>query len=216
MLVEFIGAAGAGKTFLSERVRGTLKDEGLAAQNFDLIQIHKAAPRNLFLATRAVYLSVMTRPITLFRAKRAFAVIASYSIRRELCEQAGGIQITCEGLFHKIISLYRNSRGLEMDQLADMLFRRIKPPDVVIVVEVSAQTAFARRSARNRPNDHFTRKSVRADVEIITEMIEVMARIKQSLHPPMRVVRVNAEEEGGEVAVADIVAALKSAERSHG
>lgn len=209
MLVEFIGAAGAGKSFLSDRALDALKAKGLAAVNFDLIRIDKAAPRNLFLAVRAVYLSIVTRPISLFRLKRAFAGISSYSIRRELCKQIGGIQITSEGLFHRIITLHRNSRGLEMNQLADMLFRKIQPPDVVVVVEVSARTALTRRIARNRPNDLFTRESVRADVEIISETIEVMEHIKRTLHPPMRVIRVNAEEEGGEIAIAKIVTALE-------
>ena len=96
-----------------------------------------------------------------------------------------------------------------MAQLADMLYRRIQPPDVVVVVEVSARTAFVRRSARNRANDQFTRESVMADVPIITESMEVMAYIKRTRHPSMRVVRVNAEEDGGEAAIAEIIAAVE-------
>ena len=209
MLVEFIGAAGSGKSFLSDRVLDALTARGIVAGNFDRIEIDKVALRNIFLAVRAVYLSAMTRQKTLSRFVRTFTIIASYNIRRELCEPVGGIQITSEGLFHRIITIHRNSKALGMAQLADMLYRKIQPPDLVVVVEASVRTAFARRTARNRANDLFTRESVQADVAIITKAIEVMAHIQQTLHPPMRIVRVNAEKEGGEVAIAEIVASLE-------
>lgn len=208
MMVEFIGAAGAGKSFLSGRVLDALTARGMAAGNFDLIEIDRAAPRNVFLAARTFYLSVMARQKTLSRFAHTFTSIARYSIRRELCEQLGGIHITSEGLLHRIITIHRNSRALGIGQLADMLYRRIQPPDVAVFVEVSARTAYARRSTRNRANDLFTRESVRADVEIIAGTIEVMAHIKRTLHPSMQVVCVSAEKDGAEEAVAEIVAAL--------
>lgn len=208
MMVEFIGAAGAGKSFLSDRVREALKGRGMAAINFDLIEIDKVSPRNAFLVARAFFLTVMAKQKTLFCFKHTFETIARYSIRREVCEQVEGIHLTSEGLIHRIITIHRNSSGLGVDQLANMLYRRIRPPDVIVFVEVSAQTAFARRSARNRANDLFTRESVMADVKIIGESIEVMEHIKRTLHSPMRIVRVNTEQVGAEDATAEVIAAL--------
>lgn len=208
MMVEFVGAAGAGKSFLSNRVLDALDSRGVAAADFDLVEIDKTAPGNAFLVVRAFWLSLMARQKTLSDFARTSTIIARYNIRRKLCEQAGGIHLTSEGLIHRILTIHRNSRSLTVGQLAELLYRRIQPPDVVVVVEVSAGTAFARRSARNRPNDLFTPDSVRADIEIIAESIEVMEHIKRTLQPSMRVVCVNTEQEGAEDATAEVVAAL--------
>ncbi len=214
MLVEFIGAAGAGKSFLADRILRSLMEKGIAASNFDSIAFRKTSPRNLLMAARAAYLSLMARQKSLSCYARTFTIITRYSIRRVLCEQVSGIYITSEGLCHRIITMYRNSKVPDMYQLASMLYRRIDPPDVVVVVEVSPGTIFSRRSARNRADDIFTPESVNADAKIISESIEVMTQIKRTLHPPMRIMRVNAEEEGARGAIAEILAALESDYRS--
>jgi hypothetical protein len=191
VLIEFIGAAGVGK------------------RNFDLIEIKKSVPRNLILAPQATWLGMMTRPKTPSHLARAVSVIAKYSIRRNICLQSGGIHITSEGLFHRIITLHRNSRSIGMVQLADMLFGKIEPPDVVVLVEASAEKVFARRSDRNRPNDLFSVDSVKADITIVKECIGAMVYVQRTVHPSMRILQVTADEEGGEAAIEKIVAALE-------
>lgn len=208
-MVEFIGAAGVGKTFLSDRVLEALRSRGMAARNFKLIEIHKAAPRNLIYMARAAFLSAMTRPKKPSLFVHAMRVIGTYSIRRARAEQLGGINVTCEGLFHKIITLHRNSSTLGTRQLADLLFLRIEPPDIVVVVEASAETIFARRTHRNRENDRFSTESVNADIAMVNESIVTMLHVQRTLKPMLPVVRIAAEEEGGDNAVAEIVAAIE-------
>lgn len=209
VLVEFIGAAGVGKTFLADRVLIGLQETGIEAWNFDLIGISRIAPSNLVLALEAVYMGAMTRPKRPFFFARAVGVIARYSIRRRICEQVGGIHITSEGLFHRIIRLHRESRVSGKLQLADMLFRRIQPPDVVVVVEAKVEAVFARRSDRSRANDLFSVDSVKTDIADVKESIGGMEHVQRTLHPSMQILRIAADEEGGEAAVAEIIAALQ-------
>lgn len=209
MLVEFIGAAGAGKSFLSERVIDELQSRGLVARNFDLIKIERAAPRNLALLAKAIYLAAIMRPKKPALMAQTIGDIARYSIRREICRQVEGIHITSEGLFHRIVGFHRNSGALAMTQLAGMLFSKIQPPAVVVVVEASAEKVFARRTARNRANDIFSLESVGADIAIVRECVATMEYVQRTLSSQMRILRLDANEEGGAGAVANIIAELE-------
>lgn len=214
MLVEFIGAAGTGKSFLSERVLDGLRARGITARNFDLIEIDRTDRRNLALMSKAVYLGAMTLPKKLSFLPRAVGDIARYSIRREICEQVGGIHITSEGLFHRIIGFHRNSRARGMAQIAGMLFSRIQPPAVVVIVEASVEKVFARRTERNRANDIFSLESVAADIAIVKECVTTMEYVERTLGSPLRILRSDTNEEGGVAAVADIVAVLEGLARN--
>lgn len=208
MLVEFIGPAGVGKTFLSGRVLDGLRTRGIDAHNFDLIVIKKTSLRNLLLAVKATYLGLMTRPKSFFLCRHASKVIARYSIRRVLCEEVGGIHITSESLFHRMITLHRNSRSLGIVELADVLYRSNRSPDAVVVVEASPEKIFARRSERNRANDLFSPDSIRADIAIIRDCIEAMEHVQRTLDPQLRVIHVNAESDDGDAIAEDIISVL--------
>src|SRR5690606_39225744 len=80
MMVEFIGPAGVGKTFLSNRTIEELRKRGDAVGDFNLIEINKLAPRNLALMARGVYLSASTRPKVPFHIMRAARIIVAYNI----------------------------------------------------------------------------------------------------------------------------------------
>lgn len=209
MLIEFIGAAGSGKSFLTDRALDSLVARGLAARDFDLQAIKKTDPRTIYLTVRAMYLGVKTKPRSLSALAEAAAMIARYSIRREYSEKSRDISITSEGLFHRIITLQRKSRGLDMTQIAEILFQRVQPSDVVVVVEAKPEIVFTRRSHRNRVNDIFSRESVKADIAIVNESIDVITYIQRTLRPSMRILRVRADEEGGDAALAQILDVLE-------
>ena len=206
MLIEFIGAAGVGKSYLSGKVLEQLSGSGVVVGDFDLLEIRKADPRNLLLAARAVLLAMAIRPKGRAEFMHAVRVISSYSIRRALCEKSEGVYLTSEGLFHRLISLHRRSKVSGMAQLARMLFRHIRPSDIVVVVEASPEKIYERRFARRRARDVFTRESVREDVTAVENTFEVMLDIQRTLSPGMRIVKVAAEEDG-ETGVVDIIMA---------
>lgn len=208
MMVEFVGAAGVGKTYLSGRVLEALQARGLVARDFTLINKRRAGAHSLVLLAKAIGLVMQMRlrnPSTFWKSVE---VIWKYTLRREVSKQLDGIQVTSEGLFHKIISFYRRSDGLEMNQLADILFRKIEPPDAVVVLEADAETVFARRTDRSRPNDRFSPESVRADIAAVRRTVGAMEHVRSTMNPAMQVLRVSVEEDGGDTAVAAIVAAL--------
>lgn len=209
MIVEFVGAAGVGKSYLSDRVLQALQAGGLPARDFTLINKRRAGARSLVLLARAIYLASLMRQNTLSAFSIAAEIIWKYSIRREVGEQLEGIHITSEGLFHKLISFQRRSNGLAMNELADILFQKIEPPDAVVVVEASAEIIFARRVGRNRANDLFSPESVEDDLAMVRESVGAMEHIRRSIHPDMQILRINADEEGGDKTVAVIAAALE-------
>jgi len=208
MLIEFIGAAGVGKSYLSDRVLEPLQSSGKIASNFDLLEIHKTDPRNLWCALKAGLMALATRPVGLFEFMHTATVLARYSIRRKLCARSEHVFVTSEGLFHRMITIHRQSRSCSMIQLARILFRQIRPSDLVVVVEADAEAVFARRSARNRAGDEFTRASVEEDLAIVRDSIEVMRTVQQDFRPLMHIIRVTADEGGAEPAVGRIMASL--------
>ena len=96
-----------------------------------------------------------------------------------------------------------------MAQLAYILIRKTQPHDVVVVGEVDAKQVFARQSDGNKANVLSSRAWVRADIAIVKQTIGVMVHVRQSLHPPTRIPLATADEERGELPVADIVTALE-------
>jgi hypothetical protein len=209
VLVEFIGAAGTGKTFLSDKLVDTLRDRKIAARHFNLIKIHKIAPRNLVLAIQAAYLAFLTRPKSIGHLVGAINVIARYSIRRVLCEHMTDICVTSEGLFHRIITLHRNSNARGIVEISDILFSKIRPPDVVIIIEADFEKVFARRKSRSRINDQFSIGSVKADIAAVREAEAAIVKIKDEKCLPARVLQLRTDEDGGEKIIEDIFDVLK-------
>jgi hypothetical protein len=195
-MVEFIGPAGVDKTFLSQRVLEALWAKGIAARSFADFEISVAAPRTIASVVKAACLTVMTKPRSLSLFVRSFRGIFRYSSRRDICDRVAGIHITCEGLFHRNITLHRNSRWVSLIQLADRLFRWVRPPDVVVVVEGDAETVFDRRSARNRAHDVFSPESVRDDLAMLQLSLEAMDHIQRKVYPRLCTIRLWSDEGG--------------------
>jgi hypothetical protein len=210
MMVEFVGAAGVGKTYISERVLETLRERGFTARDFTLIDKRRAGAHSLVLLAKAVGLAARMRLRNPSAFRKSVEIIWKYTLRREVGKQLDGIQLTSEGLFHKIISFHRRSDGLDMNDLADILFREIEPPDAVIVLEADPDIVFARRSARNRPKDRFSHESVSDDIAAVRRTVGAVEHIRATRNPAMQVLRIALEEDGGDIAVATIIAALGS------
>ena len=210
MMVEFVGAAGVGKTYISERVLDTLRERGFTARDFTCIDKRRAGAHSLVLLAKAVGLAARMRLRNASAFRKSVEIIWRYTLRREVGKQLDGIHVTSEGLFHKIISFHRRSDGLDMNELADILFREIEPPDVVIVLEADPDVVFTRRLARNRPNDRFSHESVQDDTAAVRRTVGAVEHIRATRNPAMQVLRIPLGEDGGDNAVATIIAALGS------
>ena len=207
--VELIGPAGVGKSFLCERLLGEARAAGIPLRDFNSLPVNKMAPRTVAMLLEAIVLAFRTQPKSVAWMIRASRVIARYSIRRDICSRLPGASITSEGIFHRIISLHRNSRTLGMIDVAELLLERIPPPDVVVIAEAAEETVFARRSYRNRINDYFCTASVKADIEITRRSVRVIEHVRASLYPQMLILRVSNDEEGGGGAVGQVLSAIE-------
>jgi thymidylate kinase len=197
VFVEFVGAAGVGKSFLAERLHDELRKRGLVVRGVDTIRWKKGLKGLLVLASSA-YLAALTQPSTLSRYLESTRRIALYKTRRQSCDGIAGFHIASDGIFHKMRALGRRSRSLDMIQIADRLFRYLAAPDVVIIVQASPATIFARRSARIRPRDEFTLESVRDDVAMTADTIRTVTHVQRQRAGAMQVIEVDLEQTGAD------------------
>lgn len=192
LLIEFVGAAGVGKSTLARKLYHALHLKGMPVSDFEAIAI-KRHPFNVLHIARAIHLALLTRPRAASHLARAAKKIARYSTRQEIVRKAGGIYVCSDGMFHKLRLFYRRSRGLDMNQIAERVFTRISPPDIVVVVEACASTVYSRRLARNRHRDQYTRRSVQADVQLVDDSVKAIIHVQNSVDQKLRLIRVNAE-----------------------
>jgi hypothetical protein len=196
VFVEFVGAAGVGKSFLAERVQEELRRRGKAVRSVDSIR-WKKGPKGAWVLAKSAFLAALTRPSTFSRYMESTKRLALYTTRRMSCDGVPGFHIASDGIFHKMRALNRRSERLGMIQIADLLFKYLSPPDVVVIVQATPATVFARRSARGRPRDTFTEDSVRADVLLTTDTVRTVEHV-QRYAPNLRVIGVDLEETGAD------------------
>jgi hypothetical protein len=193
VLVEFVGAAGVGKTFLSLAVAAELAKRGIPATLFRSIPVPSSRLRKAQAWLRAAWTAGLSRPRTL-RALRAQTIhIARHQLRWEDAHEERQVLLCDEGFFHRLRAFHRNSRGMKMTEIADRLARRIAVGDVVVVVQASVETIRARRVARDKRGDKTDLDAVLADVRLMEESLETVLHVKSSVRPELRVLVVDAE-----------------------
>lgn len=197
MIVEFVGAAGVGKTYFADRLVSLMQRRGVDARSFFMIPISRFSAKNVRDLVRASYLSFKTRPVTGRQFFRNATVIGSYAIRRRIGASQQMVGITCEGLFHQIITMKRQSRGLGANDLADILFAAIEPPDVVVLLDGCAEAVFARRRSRNRSNDVFDLNSVKQDLQDARAMVGVIEKVRANRKNDLELVVLDTDANAG-------------------
>ena len=196
LMVEFVGAAGVGKSTLAGAVYDSLTKRGIPANDMEALPVRKFRPGTFVFVLRAAFLAWLIKP----KSTRSFATavkkLARYDIRRRAASGAQGVHICSEGLFHGMRAFHRESRALDMIRIADRLCRYIEPPDVVVVVQASAEIVYARRVARARKNEVFSRVSVEADVRLVEDSVRTIEHVRRRIAPSLNVIRVNVESPG--------------------
>jgi deoxyadenosine/deoxycytidine kinase len=198
VLIEFVGAAGVGKSTLTKELHYALQTKGLIVNDFEALAIKWRASNFLHIA-QAFHLALQTQPRTLSAFSMATKKIASYQIRRRIADNAGGIHLCSDGMVHKLRKFHRLSKGIRMCEIAEKLFTHIPPPDIVVVVEACADTVYSRRLSRNRSGDRFNRASVQADVRLVEDSIKSIIHIQNTVAQTLQMIRVNTETSDDEV-----------------
>ena len=211
VLVEFVGAAGVGKSFLAVRVRDALVQRHLPATDFRKVSIKKFSLRTIVTVSYAAYLAASIRPKTLRAYVFAVKEIAKLQLRWNTSRRGRGIYLCDEGLIHRLRAFTRNSNGLCMKEIADRLARHVVTGHIVVVVEAGVEKILARRSERRRRGDKFSNESVAADVRLLQDSIATIIHLQQSSQRDIRLIRVNVEGDGCETLAGDIADAAEAA-----
>jgi hypothetical protein len=193
MLVEFVGAAGVGKSFLLARLRESLMRRDVLVTDFKGIRIRRFSVASVSAVFSALWLALLTRPVSCLVYFRNVRTLSAYAIRRRTAISEGSVYLCSEGLFHRIRRFHRSSKGVSMTRIAATLFKFIPPPDVVLVVEASVATIHARRTNRARPGDAFTWKSIHADVQLLADSVRAIENVQESIAPHLVVIRVDVD-----------------------
>jgi len=205
VLIEFVGASGVGKSFLAEKILKELKKRNVSVAKFKSIRIRRYSVRNLFKVLHATLLILLLMPEKLKKYVRSVRRLARYKIRQRSCDSSHAVYICDEGVFQMLRTLHRNSRLYNMTDIADQLFKHVKLPDIVVVVEAGVEEIFVRRSDRNRQNDSFNRDSVKRDVLLIEDTIKAIKHAQRFLKGNMQMIILNVEKDDTEAAVENTV-----------
>jgi hypothetical protein len=209
ILVEFVGASGVGKSYLLARVGEVLRQRGAQVHDLDAIRTRKFHPASVLLVLKAGYLVTLTRQKSRHHYRAMVKRLAQDMIRRRAVTRgASGIYVCSEGPFQRARALYRGSAGIDMAEIADMLFRHIAPPDAVIAVEATAPTIHSRRVARRKRGDSFSVASVAADVALLKESIRTVEHVRRHVAPDMQLLRVDLDSPDAAVGVASRLASV--------
>jgi hypothetical protein len=207
ILVEFVGASGVGKSYLLARVGEALRQRGAQVHDLDAIRTREFHPASVLLVLKAGYLVKLTRQKSRHHYPAMVKRLAQDMIRRRaVTTGADGIYLCSEGPFQRARALYRGSADLDMAGIADLLFRHIVPPDVVIAVEAHAPTIYSRRVARGKRVDSFSLESVAADVALLEESIRTIEHVQRHVAPQMHLLRVDLDNPDATPAVASRLA----------
>lgn len=192
--VEFTGIAGVGKSTLFDEICKSLQKRDLQYDNLKLINVKKINLANIILLLKSLYLTFLISPKTFVGFKKTFRNIASHQIRCNSANDKVGLHISDEGIFHKIREFNRNSKEKSMTEIANKLFKYISIPDIVIVVEASADTIFYRRTKRNRANDVFEYKDIEKAVFKFGQTKEVIKFVKNSYKSTLNILEINNDD----------------------
>jgi hypothetical protein len=192
-LVEFVGAAGVGKSFLSAKVHAVLEQRNVPVADLESTRIKTFDVRTASTLLHAAALAASIRPKSLHAYARAARGIAKVQLRWDMCRQRPGIYLCDEGLIHRLRGFSRASDRLGMTEIADRLVRHVVVGHVVVVVEASVDKILSRRTARHQPGDEFSRESVAADVDLLQQSIATIVHLQRSTGYGIRMIRVDGE-----------------------
>jgi thymidylate kinase len=206
LLVEFVGAAGVGKTALAEAVGAALMRKEIPVQMFRGMPVDPSLLRRARALARAAWASARLKPRTLRNFWSQARKIARHQLRWNSVG-SGRVLLCDEGAFHRMRGFFRNSNGLGMSEIADRLIDHMALGDMVVVVTASVEKIQARRVARGKPGDKLDRESVQEDVTLLEQSVATISHVKSSGRR-LRVLLVDVEGDGLDEATERVAAAV--------
>lgn len=192
--IEFTGIAGVGKSTVFEEICETLQKRNIQYDNLKLVEVKKINLANIKLLLKTLYLTFLISPKTFVGFKKTFRNMASHQIRCNSANEKVALHISDEGIFHKIRGFDRNSNKKSMTDIANILFKHISIPDIVIVIEASVDTIFYRRTKRNRKHDVFEYKDIENAVHKFGQTKDVIKFVKDNYKSSLKILEINNDD----------------------
>ncbi len=154
-IIEFAGLSGVGKSFIKNKLMCRLKHENFILNKeslkiYDLFNI-----RSLRMIIYSVFFVLYTKPKTLSCFFDSYKQWLKIQLLYSKIRAKGGNLIVCEGMFHKIRALRRNSKYKFMvSEIKSKYLNNIHFPDIVVLVISNPQDIEKRR--RKRENINFS------------------------------------------------------------
>jgi hypothetical protein len=207
-VIEFVGAAGVGKSFFSERLAESLQAKGRRAAKLRVVPAELGLINIVKATATAAYVVFLVRPILVMTYQRSIKKLAKYILLSRACRDGAGMHLFDEGIFHRIRGLHRRCPNRSMEEVADIIFRFIDPPDVVVVLVATAAAIHKRRLERDRRRDVFSLANVENDVQLTEASVETIEHVQRTVAPAMRMICVNVETDS-EMVIQEISAGLE-------
>jgi thymidylate kinase len=208
-VIEFVGAAGVGKSFFSDRLAESLKAKGRRVVALRVVAAEMGLKNIVKATATAAYVVFLVRPILVMTYRRSMKKLAKYILLSRTCRDGAGMHLFDEGIFHRIRGLHRRCPNRSMEEVADIIFRFIDPPDVVVVLVAAPAAIYKMRLERNRRRDVFSLANVENDVQLTEASVKVIEHIQRTAAPAMKVICVNVEADS-ELVTQEISAVLEN------
>jgi hypothetical protein len=192
--VEFLGASGIGKSYLLGRLVEELKNRNIAVANLDDAQSKKTSLRTLHKVLTIAWVTLRIRPLSVPDYLKIVRLLARKSDVPRHSPEVEQVFVRSEGVFHDLRIIARRSQLKDMYEIASRLLPILYFPDVVVVLEASAQRIYDQRISRSRRGDVFSLDSVKLDSEVTNESIRVIESCRVKYRPKIQVVKCNLEQ----------------------
>lgn len=192
LFVEFIGVGGVGKSTLLNEIILQLETKGIPFDN--LFYKKKAISlSDAFSIINLLFTSLMIKPKTIFGFKKTLKLLAHYQLSCKLASKEKNVHIIDEGIFQKIRAIKLQSNKKNLYNLSSNILRSVQIPDIVVVVEASAEKIFQRRTLRVRESDSFTYQKVQEEVIDLHNVVKTIDEVKSVMKSKLIVIRINNE-----------------------
>jgi GTPase SAR1 family protein len=192
--VEFLGASGIGKSYLIGKLVEELESRNIAVTNLDDARLNKASLRAFQKMLRIAWVTLHIRPHDLHVYLKTVRLLARISLAPRDSRQVAGVFVRSEGVFHNLRTIARRSRLRDMYEIASRLLPAVFLPDMIVILEASAQRIYDQRVSRGRQGDVFTLNSVEIDCCTTHESIKLVDLFRRRHYPGMQIVRCNLDQ----------------------
>lgn len=159
--IEFTGMAGVGKSTIIKEMIDLLRKENI--QFYDNYYTKKRSKRkfkNILILIKTIYIIFLLKPNSFKSSVNLFKRIGRYQMFLNEGKDKEEIQIYDEGIFKIAADTFINSYQKTPLDALNILFKYIRKPKILIVVEADPKIIFQRRVIRNLHYDKISYSDV--------------------------------------------------------